>query len=30
MKYEKNLTLMEYVSKLLGAGAAVMVLILIK
>jgi transcriptional regulator of heat shock response len=30
MKYEKNLTLMEYISKLLGGGAAVMLFILIK
>lgn len=30
MKYEKNMTLMEYVAKLLGGGAAVMLIILIK
>ena len=30
MKYEKNLSLMEYIAKLLGGGAAIMVLFLIK
>lgn len=30
MKYEKNLSLLEYISKLLGGGAAVMILFLIK
>ena len=30
MKYEKNLTLMEYIAKLLGGGAAVVMLFLIK
>lgn len=30
MKYEKNLTLMEYIAKLLGGGAAVLLFILIK
>lgn len=30
MKYEKNLSLMEYISKLLGGGAGVIVLLLIK
>jgi transcriptional regulator of heat shock response len=30
MKYEKNLSLMEYIAKLLGGGAAVILLIMIK
>jgi transcriptional regulator of heat shock response len=30
MKYEKNLTLMEYIAKLLGGGAAVILLTMIK
>lgn len=30
MKYEKNLSLMEYISKLLGGGAAVLLFVLIK
>jgi transcriptional regulator of heat shock response len=30
MKYEKNLSLMEYIAKLLGGGTAVMLLIMIK
>lgn len=30
MKYEKNLSLMEYISKLLGGGAAIIVLTIIK
>jgi hypothetical protein len=30
MKYEKNMSLIEYVSKLLGGGAAVILLTIIK
>jgi transcriptional regulator of heat shock response len=30
MKYEKNLSLMEYIAKLLGGGAAVALIFLIK
>lgn len=30
MKYEKNMSLMEYISKLLGGGAAVMLIMMIK
>jgi heat-inducible transcriptional repressor len=30
MKYEKNMSLLEYISKLLGGGAAIFVLMMIK